>query len=153
MNNIHLQNEDYGNQYLIQVANSAGLKIVQSGTSTLSSLSKSFVLQSNFACPRYSKNPLYVQRFCLDNNVFFEFHVSFFFVKDYLGNILHRGPLSNGLYNFSTFLARLYPQNLSSVRVSTNIWHRHLGHASLPVLNKVILLPVQNKNTSICSKF
>ena len=55
VNNIHLQNEDYGNQYLIQVANSAGLKIVQSGTSTLSSPSKSFVLQSNFACPRYSE--------------------------------------------------------------------------------------------------
>jgi hypothetical protein len=31
-------------------------------------------------------------------------------VKDYLGNILHRGPLSNGLYNFSASLAHLQPQ-------------------------------------------
>ena len=53
VNNIHLQNEDYGSQYHIQVANGAGLKIVQSGTSTLSSPPKSFVLQSNFSCPRY----------------------------------------------------------------------------------------------------
>ena len=73
-------------------------------------------------------------------------------MKDYLGKILHRGPLSNGLYNFSASLAHLQPQALSSVCVSTNIWHRCLGHASLLVLNKVILLPVQNKNTSFCSE-
>lgn len=152
MNNIHLQNEDYGSQDHIQVANGAGLKIVQSGTSTLSSPSKSFVLNQILLVPDIQKNLLSVQRFCLDNNVFFEFHASFFLVKDYLGNILHRGPLSNGLYNFSASLARLQPQALSSVRVSANIWHRRLGHASLPVINKAILLPVQNKTTSICSE-
>ncbi|KAL6325982.1 hypothetical protein AAG906_038474 [Vitis piasezkii] len=129
VNNIHLQNEDYGSQVHIQVANGIGLKIVQSGTPTLSSPSKSF------------KNLLSVQHFFLDNNVFFEFHIYFFLVKDY-----------NGLYNFLASLAHLQPQALSSVRVSTNIWHRRLSHAFLLILNKVILLPIQNKNTSICSE-
>ena len=150
VDNIHLQHGDYGSPNHIQVANGACLKIVQSGTSILSSSSNSFVLNQILLVPDIKKNLLSVQRFCLDNNVFFEFHASFFLVKDYLGNILYRGPLSNGLYNFSTSLARLQPQALSSVRVSTNIWHRRLGHASFPILNKAILLPIPNKNTSIC---
>jgi hypothetical protein len=44
MNNIHVQHEGYDIQYHVQVANGAGLKIMQSGTSTILSLSKSFVL-------------------------------------------------------------------------------------------------------------
>jgi hypothetical protein len=82
------------------VANGAGLKIIRSGTSTLSSPSKSFTLNQILLVPDIQKNLLSVHRFCLDNNVFFEFHASFFIVKDYSGNTLHRGPLSNGLYNF-----------------------------------------------------
>ncbi|RVW14433.1 hypothetical protein CK203_090772 [Vitis vinifera] len=89
VNNIHLQHEDYGSPDHIQVGNGADIQ----------------------------KNLLSIQCFCLDNNVFFE-HASFFLVKDYLGNHLHRGPLSNGLYNFSTFLARLQSQALSSVCIN-----------------------------------
>jgi histone deacetylase 1/2 len=92
-----------------------------------------------------------VHRFCLDNNVFFEFHASFFIVKDYSGNTLHRGPLSNGLYNFSASLTHLQPQAFSSVRVSSQIWHRRLGHVSCPVIHKAISLPIPNKNRPICS--
>lgn len=73
-------------------------------------------------------------------------------MKDYLGNLLHRGPLSNGLYNFSASLARLQPQALSSVRVSANVWYHRLGHASIQVINKAISLPIQNKNLSIYSE-
>jgi hypothetical protein len=80
------------------------------------------------------------------------FSMSFILVKDYLGNILHRGPLSNGLYNFSASLAHLHPKGLSSIHVSANIWHRHLSHASLPVINKAISLAHQNKNSYIFSE-
>jgi hypothetical protein len=44
MNNIHVQHEGYDIQDHVQVANGAGLKIMQSGTSTILSPSKSFVL-------------------------------------------------------------------------------------------------------------
>jgi hypothetical protein len=90
------------------VANGAGLEIIHSGTSTFSSPSKSFMLKQILYVPEIQKkNLLFVHHFCLDNNVFFEFHASFFLVKDYLGNILHRGPLSNGLYTLSASLAHL----------------------------------------------
>lgn len=132
------------------MANGAGLKIVQSGTSTLSSTSKSFVLNQILLIPDIQKNLLSVQHFCLDNNVFFEFRASFFLVKDYLGNVLHRGPLSNGFYTFSALLAHLQPQALSSVRVSTNVWHRRLGHVSFPVINNAHSFPVKNNACSVC---
>jgi hypothetical protein len=127
------------------MANGASLKIIQSGTSTFSSSSKSFVLKQILCVPEIQKNLLFVHHFCLDNNVFFEFHVFFFLVKDYLGNILHQGPLSNGFYNFSASLAHLHPKGLSSIHVPANIWHCHLSHASFPVINKAISLAHQKK--------
>lgn len=117
MNNIHVQKQGYDGQDHIQVANGAGLKIMQRGTS-ISSPSKSFQI---LLATDIQKNLLFVQRFCLDNNVFFEFHASFFIVKDYSRTILHRGPLNNGLYHFSASLAHLQPQALSSVCVFTNM--------------------------------
>jgi hypothetical protein len=121
VNNIHLPNEDDDSQEHIQMANSTGLKIIQSGTSTLSSPSKSFVLNQILFFLKIQKILLFVHRFFLDNIVFFQFHAFFFLVKDYLGNILHRGSLSNGLYNFSASLIHLQPQGLSSIHVSANI--------------------------------
>jgi len=151
VNNIQFSHANHDTQDHVQVANGAGLKIVRSGTSTLSSPSKSFTLNQILLVPDIQKNLLSVHRFCLDNNVFFEFHASFFIVKDYSGNTLHRGPLSNGLYNFSASLAHLQPQAFSSVRVSSQIWHRRLGHASFPVIHQAISLPSPNKNRPICS--
>ena len=57
-NNIHFQNEDYGSQDHIKGANDVGLKIVQSGTSTLSSPSKSFVLHQVLLVMDIQKNLL-----------------------------------------------------------------------------------------------
>jgi hypothetical protein len=107
VNNIHLQNEDNGSQDHIQVANGVGLKIIQSGTSTLSSHSKTFVLDQILLALNIQKIFLFVHCFYLDNNVFFEFQLLnllliFHSLNYYLGNILHRGPFSNAHYNFST---------------------------------------------------
>jgi hypothetical protein len=35
--------------------------------------------------------------------------------------------------------------------MSSQIWHRRLGHASFPIINKATYLSIQNKNSSICS--
>ena len=151
MSNIQLTQEDYTGHDQIQVANGAGLKITRSGKSTMSSPSKSFILNQILLVPEITKNLLSVHRFCRDNNVFFEFHDFFFLVKDYLGNVLHRGPLLNGLYSFSMSLANLRPQVFSSVRVSAKLWHQRLGHASLPVMNKAVSFPNSSNKMPICS--
>lgn len=66
-------------------------------------------------------------------------------------NVLHLGPLNDGIYNFFASLAHLQPQAFFSVCVSASLWHYRLGHASLPVINKVVSLFVKNNSFSICS--
>jgi len=45
----------------------------------------------------------------------------------------------------------IFSHKFSLVFVFSQIWHRCLGHASFPVINKAISLSIQNKNSSICS--
>jgi hypothetical protein len=70
-----------------------------------------------------------------------------------LRNVLHLGPLNDGIYNFFASLAHLQPQAFFSVCVSASLWHYRLGHASLPVINKVVSLFVKNNSFSICSHY
>lgn len=151
MNNIHIQNEDYASQDHIQVANGVGLKIAHISTSNISFLSKSFVHIQILLVLDTIKNLLLIQCFCLDNHVFFEFHVSFFLVNDYLRKILHQGPPCNGLYNFSLSFGFLQSQSLSSVQVSANVWHWWLSHVFFLIINKAISFPILNNKHSICS--
>ena len=66
-------------------------------------------------------------------------------------NVLHLGPLNDGIYNFFASLAHLQPQAFFSVCMSASLWHHRLGHAFLPVINKVVSLFVKNNSFSICS--
>lgn len=75
------------------------------------------------------------------NNIYFEFHGFFFLLKDYLGNVVHKGSISNGLYCFYPFLPHAF------VQVSVTDWHRHLGHACYITLRCVL----SNNNSSIDS--
>jgi hypothetical protein len=70
-----------------------------------------------------------------------------------LRNVLHLGPLNDGIYNFFASLAHLQPQAFFSVCVSASLWHHRLGHASLLVINKVVFLFVKNNSFSICSHY
>jgi hypothetical protein len=56
MNNIHVPHTGHDTQDHVQVANGAGLKIVRSGTSTIYSPSKSFILNQILLVPDIKKN-------------------------------------------------------------------------------------------------
>jgi hypothetical protein len=60
-----------------------------------------FVLNQVLLVPEIQKNLISMYQFCVDNEVYFEFHSYYFVVKDYLGKVLHRGHLNNGLYRFT----------------------------------------------------
>ena len=153
MANLNLKSDDYTGTYQLQVGNGQGLHISKTGTSSLHASSHSFVLNQVLLVPQIQKNLLSVQKFCTDNNVYFEFHDQYFLVKDYLGTVLHRGHVSNGLYHFSTKNAP--PRAFSSIRISFDQWHRRLGHAAFPVVQCVLSsnkLPVDKiTRHSVCS--
>jgi hypothetical protein len=101
--------------------------------------------------PHIKKPLLSVQKFCLENNVFFEFHPFLFYVKDLMTKeVLFSGRSRDGLYILSASSAMSLPQVFSStcVSTSTDVWHRRLGHPSPRIMNFL----VSTKQVSCTSK-
>nr|GEV50028.1 integrase, catalytic core [Tanacetum cinerariifolium] len=71
----------YGDDAL-HVGNGKGLPILHIGSSKVYPPQKTFSLKNILYVPETSHNLLSVQKFCHDNDVFFEFHTSYFVVKD-----------------------------------------------------------------------
>lgn len=68
------------------------------------------------------KKPLiFVKYFCIENNVFFEFHLFVFYVKDIKTNEVHiSGRSKDDLYVLSKSFAMSLPQFLLSVSMSSS---------------------------------
>ncbi|GKC61486.1 putative RNA-directed DNA polymerase [Tanacetum coccineum] len=87
-----------------------------------------------------SHNLLSVQKFCHDNDVFFEFHTSYFVVKDESTHTtLFTGPSKHGLYTITLpQLKSINKVSFSTVRASPTIWHRRLGHPHERLLHSML---------------
>ena len=139
------------------MGNGSGLSITHTGSATISNSRRHFILNQLLRVPNICKNFLYVCQFATDNNVFFEFHSSYFVIKDCLTKILlHQGPLKNGLYQFQLFLASLLISHaLVGERTSSAHWHRHLSHPAFQVVQCILstfkLLVSSNKDCGPCS--
>jgi histone deacetylase 1/2 len=70
-----------GNNYL-HVGDGKGLDISHIGHTKLHSPKCMFTLSNVLHVPHITKPLLFVQKFCRDNHVYFEFHASMFYVKD-----------------------------------------------------------------------
>jgi hypothetical protein len=82
LSHLNLNAEQYTGHDQVRIGNGQGLHIHHIGSSILCSSTHEFFLKNILHVPHISQNLLYVQRFAKDNNVFFEFHPSFFCVKD-----------------------------------------------------------------------
>ncbi|KAJ0745776.1 putative RNA-directed DNA polymerase [Helianthus annuus] len=149
---------DYSEPYRgndgLHVGNGESLPIIHIGSSRIFSPNKTFVLKNVLHVPGIKRNILSVQKFCRDNNVFFEFHDTFFSVKDKsTRTILLTGPSIDGLYSFSLPTVQPPPKTaFSTVRASTNTWHQRLGHPHSQLLNFMLsqyCLPVFSKHSSM----
>jgi len=124
------------------------LKILHTGSSLLYSTSKSFF---HLHAPEIKKNLLSVHQFTNDNNVYFEFHPFFFYIKNpSSGVILLQGPSKNSFYPPQTLTSpSTSPASYLSERVSVPQWHTRLGHPALrttkAILSKFHLAVTNNK--------
>lgn len=83
----------------LHVGDGKGFPILHIGSSRIFSPNKTFQLTNILHVPHITKQLLSVQKFCLDNNVFFEFHTLFFVIKDVSTHTtLLTGLSENGLY-------------------------------------------------------
>jgi len=86
---------------------------------------------------------LSVQRFYLDNNVYFEFHPFVFYVKDLNTNeVLLSSQSQDGLYTLSRSFITLVPLAYwpPCISASANLWHRRLGHPTSRVFQLLVLI-------------
>jgi histone deacetylase 1/2 len=133
------------------VGDGKGLVISNIAHSKIHSPKRTFTLSNILHVPAIKKPLLSVQKFSLENNVFFEFHSCLFYIKDLMTKkVLLSGQSKDGLYVLSESSAMSLSQAFSSTCLSTSadIWHRRLGHPSPRILH----LLVKNKKVSCTTK-
>jgi hypothetical protein len=152
--NLNLNADYYTGQDQVRIGNGQGLHIHHIGSSILYSSTKDFFLKNILHVPHISQNLLSVYQFAKDNKVFFEFHPSFFCIKDqFSGAILLSGKSKDGLYPLHS-LHQIKPRAFIGERVSLSQWHACLGHPALRVVRQVLsnhhLAVSTNKSSPIC---
>ncbi|XP_019158445.1 PREDICTED: uncharacterized protein LOC109155168 [Ipomoea nil] len=129
--------EDYNGNDTLRVGDGMGLPISRIGHATFNSPSRSFQLSNILCVPSLSTSLLSVQKFASENKVFFEFHPSFFVVKDIKTmEILLRDNSSGGLYKLP--IPSSSPTAFLSATASTSVWHDRLGHPHQRVLSQIL---------------
>jgi histone deacetylase 1/2 len=99
-----------GNDHL-HVGDGKGLVISNIAHSHIHSPKRTFTLSNILHVPTIKKPLLSVQNFCLENNVFFEFHPFVFYVKDLMTKeVLLSSQSRDGLYVLSESSATSLPQ-------------------------------------------
>ena len=139
-----------GNDHL-HVGDGKGLVISNIAHSKIRSPKHTFTLSNILHVPGIKKPLLSIQKFNLENNVFFEFHPFLFYVKDLMTKkVLLSGQSRDGLYVLFESSATLLPQVFSSTCLSpsVDVWNCRLGHPSPCILHFL----VSNKKVSYTSK-
>ncbi|KAM0012969.1 putative RNA-directed DNA polymerase [Helianthus debilis subsp. tardiflorus] len=149
--------EVYQGNDSLHVGDGNPLPIFHIGSSKFYSPNKTFNLSNILHVPNLKQNLLSVQQFCLENNVFFEFHSSFFVVKDESTHTtLLSGPSENGLYTLRLPRFKSIPKiAFTAIKAPSTVWHQRLGHPHQRVFDYVIShfsLPVSTKHcSSLCT--
>jgi len=157
LQNLNISSEEYSGQDQICIGNGTRLSISHSGSATLSLSRRKFLLNQLLHVPSINKNLLSVRQFAFDNDVFFEFHSSFFIIKNCKTKLpVHHGQLKHGLYHlFPPQVPSSTSHALVGERTSPQSWHHRLGHPALQTVNFVLSkfqLPVlSNKAPAPCN--
>jgi len=95
----------------LHVGDGKGLFISKIGHTKLHTPQRTFILSIVLHVPHIQKNLLSVQKSCLDNNVYFEFHLFVFYIKDFnIKALLFSGQSKDGLYILSKTSTTFIPQ-------------------------------------------
>ena len=103
-------------------------------------LKRDLVLKDVLHVPQADKNLASMSCLATDNNVFFETHPRYFFIKDRATReLLHHGRCIGGLYPITSgALSRKHRQVYSVIKPSLARWHQRLGHPSSVIVKQVV---------------
>ena len=122
----------------LHVGDGNGFPISHLGHIKIYTPHRSFTLSNVLHVPAIMKPLLSIQKFYLDNNVYFEFHTHVFYVKDFnTYEVLLSGYSKDGLYALTKFSVTSVPQAYWSpcTSASADLWHRRLGHPTSRIFN------------------
>jgi len=139
---------DLGNDHL-HVGDGKGLSISHIGHTMLRSPKGTFTLSNVLHVPHITKPLLSAQKIYCDNNVYFEFHASVFFVKDLTTKVvLLSGQSNDGLYVLFESSATIIPQAYWSpfISATADLWHRRMGHPTFYIFDLLVF-----KNKIMCT--
>jgi hypothetical protein len=140
--------DKYNGVEQVHTASGSGMKIVQYSPCSQSTPTHNLKLCNILHVPKETKNLMSVHRFTLDNNVFFEIHPWFFFIKNRdMRSTLLRGQCRDGLYPIPT--SHLDKFTFGVNKPSLTIWHERLGHPALQIVERVLRsfnLPFQQES-------
>jgi len=126
----------------VLTANGAGMTINHIGHSTLRFPVRDIHLNNVLHVPSASKNLVSAHRLVKDNNAFLELHPRHFSLKDQVTRkTLLEGRCEEGLYPLKPYTQNHSPPNkqvLGAFKPSTSLWHSRLGHASSPVVQRIL---------------
>lgn len=109
------------------------------GHSSLQTPVQSLQLNNVLHIPQVTRNLLSIHRLANDNNIFFEFHPSYFLVKDRLTKrLLLQGKCERGLYPIKPRCIALSKKALLTSKPSQGQWHCRLGHPSSSIVQQVL---------------
>lgn len=121
----------------IHTASGAGMEIKHIGHPIVHTPTHDLHLNNILHVPKAAKNLVSVHRLTKDNSIFLEFHPNYFLIKDQITkNIILRGACRRGLYPLPP--SSTIKQAFGVVKPSFERWHSRLGHASAPIVSKVI---------------
>ena len=130
--------QPYSDADQVTIGDGQSLPIHNTGKKLFPFSSKVFCLNQVLHVPQLPTNLISVSKFCTNNAVVFQFHSTYFFVKDQvIKKTLLQGYLKDGLYEFPSSSSTRVFLSTSSIPVGT-LWHSRLGHPVAPILSKAL---------------
>jgi hypothetical protein len=124
--------DKYGDGEQVHTAKGIGMEITHVGQTSLHSPSREIHLKNVLRVPQAHKNLVFVNHLTRDNNVFLEFHLGHFSIKEQVTKrTLHIGRCEGGLYPLRSSLNK---QVLGAIKWPASLWHSSLGHTSTRVV-------------------
>jgi transposase InsO family protein len=133
--------EPYRGNDTVQVSNDASLQIKHLGSCSINTDTRPLALNNVLHVPQISKHLLSIHKLTRDNDVFFEFRPSHFFIKDRATqNLLLEGKCESGLYPIKPADLASVKQAHLSCSACTSQWHARFGHPSVQVVRSILSL-------------
>jgi hypothetical protein len=132
--------EPYNGRDQVHNASGQGMDIANIGHSVLQTPQCSLTLKNILHVPDATMSLLSAHKITLDNNAYIEIHPFFFLIKDKATQqTMFRGSCEGGLYPLvPVSMGSSSKHALVTVKPSSSMWHRRLGHLSSFIVQQVL---------------